>query len=67
MFLYRHTTRQLPHPQVGSVNVLTAVFGLITSAKEDCNLRRLFVCLSVSNFAQKFQTALHDIFREGWQ
>jgi len=27
----------------------------------------MFVCLSVSNFAQKFQTDLHEIFRKGWQ
>jgi len=27
----------------------------------------LFVCLSVSNFAQKLQMDLHEIFRESWQ
>jgi len=32
-----------------------------------CNCRCLSLCLSVSNFAQKLQTDLHEIFREGWQ
>jgi len=27
----------------------------------------LFVCLLVSNFAQKLRTDSHEIFREGWQ
>jgi len=27
----------------------------------------LFVCLSVSNFAQKIRTDLHEIFRKGSQ
>jgi len=27
----------------------------------------VIVCLSVRNFAQKFLTDLHEIFREGWQ
>jgi len=32
-----------------------------------CFRRCLFVCLSVSNFAQKLRNRLHEIFTEGWQ
>jgi len=40
---------------------------VITFAKE-VMFSSLFVCLSVSNFAEKnFRTDLHEIFREGWQ
>jgi len=38
----------------------------VTSAKE-VMFSSLFVCLSVSNFAQKRPNGLHEIFRETWQ
>jgi len=39
---------------------------MITSAKEDMFLPWLFVCL-LATLHKKFQTDLHEIFREGWQ
>ena len=43
---------------------------IITSAKDYCFLRSLFVCLFVclsATLRKYFQTELHEIFREGWQ
>ena len=40
---------------------------LLPPPRRICNHCCLFVCLSVSNFAQIFRTDLHEIFREGWQ
>jgi len=39
---------------------------LITSAREDCNRRCLFVCL-LATLRKNFWTDLHEIFRECWQ
>jgi len=50
---------------VTAISGLVIVEGIFASVKEDMFL--LFVCLSVSNFAQIFQTDLHEILREGWQ
>ena len=60
----RNNDKKLKPP---SIELLKVCDLLLPLPRRLCFCHCLFVCLFVSNFAQKLQTDLHEIFREGWQ
>jgi len=57
----------LATPRLSDKGLLNGLLLLLPAPRRICNCHCLFVCLFVSNLRKKFQTDLHEIFREGWQ